>query len=267
VCSEKNGWLICGIYDGFNGRDAADFLAVTLYDNIVYYLYLLECRIKQQDGIYNSREDSLNGVKSELTLAMRIAENEDVKLSESFRAGVLNCLTSAVEQAENDFLCMVEQDMDDRPDLVSVGSCVLVVLLQGTDLCILNLGDSRAVLASMPYGKMDTVNATQLTEIHSLENPLEYQKLLADHPNDPKVVMGDKVKGKLKVTRAFGVGYLKQVTYYTLACEENSSHSHDLSNDNALIQICRKSSMMHSWEFSEFVIYAVRLTYIQIHTH
>ncbi|KAM0820981.1 hypothetical protein ACQ4PT_041936 [Festuca glaucescens] len=210
VCSEKNGWLICGIYDGFNGRDAADFLAVTLYDNIVYYLYLLECRIKQQDGIYNSPEDSLNGVKSELTLAMRIAENEDVKLSESFRAGVLNCLTSAVEQAENDFLCMVEQDMDDRPDLVSVGSCVLVVLLQGTDFCILNLGDSRAVLASMPYAKVDTVKAIQLTEIHSLENPSEYQKLLADHPNDSKVVMGDKVKGKLKVTRAFGVGYLKQ---------------------------------------------------------
>nr|BAJ98360.1 predicted protein [Hordeum vulgare subsp. vulgare] len=210
VCSEKNGWLICGIYDGFNGRDAADFLAVTLYDNIVYYLYLLECRIKQQDGLYSSSEDSLNGVKSELTLAMEIAENEDVKLSESFRAGVLNCLTSAVEQAENDFLCMVEQDMDDRPDLVSVGSCVLVVLLQGTDLCILNLGDSRAVLASMPYAEMDTVKATQLTEIHSLENPLEYQKLLADHPNDSKVVMGNKVKGKLKVTRAFGVGYLKQ---------------------------------------------------------
>ncbi|CAN6248464.1 unnamed protein product [Urochloa humidicola] len=162
VCSEKNGWLICGIYDGFNGRDAADFLAVTLYDNIVYYLYLLENRIKQQNGLYNSSESCLSGVKSELTLAMRIAENEDIKFSDTFRAGVLNCLSTAVEQAENDFLCMVEQEMDDRPDLVSVGSCVLVVLLHGTDLCILNL------------------------------------------------VRGSKIKGKLKVTRAFGVGYLKQ---------------------------------------------------------
>uniref|UniRef100_A0A0D3FVF9 protein-serine/threonine phosphatase n=1 Tax=Oryza barthii TaxID=65489 RepID=A0A0D3FVF9_9ORYZ len=210
VCSEKNGWLICGIYDGFNGRDAADFLAVTLYDNIVYYLYLLECRIKQENGLYGSPEGSLNGVKSELTLAMRFAENEDVKFSETFRAGVLKCLTTAVEQAENDFLCMVEQEMDDRPDLVSVGSCVLVVLLHGTDLCILNLGDSRAVLASVPSSGMDKLKAVQLTEIHSLENPLEYQKLLADHPNEPSVVMGNKIKGKLKVTRAFGVGYLKQ---------------------------------------------------------
>lgn len=210
VCSEKNGWLICGIYDGFNGRDAADFLAVTLYDNIVYYLYLLENRIKQQNGLYNSSESSLSGVKSELTLAMRMAENEDIKFSETFRAGVLNCLSTAVEQAENDFLCMVEQEMDDRPDLVSVGSCVLVVLLHGKDLCILNLGDSRAVLASMPYAEKGTLKAIQLTETHSLENPLEYQKLIADHPNDSSVVRGNKIKGKLKVTRAFGVGYLKQ---------------------------------------------------------
>lgn len=210
VCSEKNGWLICGIYDGFNGRDAADFLAVTLYDNIVYYLYLLENRIKQQNGLYNSSESSLSGVKSELTLAMRMAENEDIKFSETFRAGVLNCLSTAVEQAENDFLCMVEQEMDDRPDLVSVGSCVLVVLLHGKDLCILNLGDSRAVLASMPYAEKGTLKAIQLTETHSLENPLEYQKLIADHPNDSSAVRGNKIKGKLKVTRAFGVGYLKQ---------------------------------------------------------
>jgi serine/threonine protein phosphatase PrpC len=213
VCSEKNGWLICGIYDGFNGRDAADFLAVTLYDNIVYYLYLLENRIKQQNGLYNSSESSLDGLKSELTLAMRNSENEDIKFSETFRSGVLNCLSTAVEQAENDFLCMVEQEMDDRPDLVSVGSCVLVLLLHGTDLCILNMGDSRAVLASVPYVENGALKAAQLTETHSLENPSEYQRLLAAHPNDSSVVRGNKIKGKLKVTRAFGVGYLKQVTY------------------------------------------------------
>jgi serine/threonine protein phosphatase PrpC len=226
VCSEKNGWLICGIYDGFNGRDAADFLAVTLYDNIVYYLYLLECRIKQQNGLDKSFENSLNGVKSELTLAMRIAENEDIKCYETFRAGLLNCLAAAVEQAENDFLSMVEQDMDDRPDLVSVGSCVLVVLLHGTDLCILNLGDSRAVLASTSYAEKGTLKVTQLTEIHSLENPLEHRKLILNHPNDASVVMGNTIKGKLKVTRAFGVGYLKQVPCYFLIFEEKSCHSY-----------------------------------------
>ena len=42
VCSKENGWLFCGVYDGFNGRDAADFLAGTLYENIGFYLHLLE---------------------------------------------------------------------------------------------------------------------------------------------------------------------------------------------------------------------------------
>jgi hypothetical protein len=41
VCSEENGWLFCGIYDGFNGRAAADFLACTLYETIIYYFNLL----------------------------------------------------------------------------------------------------------------------------------------------------------------------------------------------------------------------------------
>ena len=57
VCSEKNRWFICRIYDRFNRRDAADFLAVTLYGSIVYYLYLFECRIKQQDGLYMVEQD------------------------------------------------------------------------------------------------------------------------------------------------------------------------------------------------------------------
>lgn len=32
-----------------------------------------------------------------------------------------------------------------------------------------------------------------------------------EHPDDTSVVMNDRVKGSLKVTRAFGSGFLKQV--------------------------------------------------------
>lgn len=85
----------------------------------------------------------------------------------------MNCLNAVVDQAESGYLCIVEVDMNDRQDLVSVGLCVLVVLLQGTYLCILNLGDNQAVLASMSCAEMDTVKAIHLAEIHSLENPLE----------------------------------------------------------------------------------------------
>jgi serine/threonine protein phosphatase PrpC len=210
VCSESNGLLFCGIYDGFNGRDAADFLASTLYDNIAYYLYLLEWHIKQRQTVYPSNHKS---VRSELTLAIRIPDmdqqdsEDQLVSSESFRNGVADCLVRALAQAENDFLCRVEKEMEERPDLVSVGSCVLIVLLHGSDLYVLNLGDSRAVLATIDN---NTLKAVQLTETHNVDNESELNKLLADHSGDSQVVSYGKIKGKLKVTRAIGVGYLKK---------------------------------------------------------
>ncbi|KAJ8560438.1 hypothetical protein K7X08_022298 [Anisodus acutangulus] len=124
VCSEENDSLFCAIYDGFNGRDAADFLAGMLYETIRHYLGLLDW-----DGLpYLEVEKSCT----------------------TFKQRVLNSLEQAIIQAENDFLHMVEQEMDNRPDLVSIGSCVLVVILLGKNMYVLNAGDSRAVLAT--YG-------------------------------------------------------------------------------------------------------------------
>ncbi|CAA7034483.1 unnamed protein product [Microthlaspi erraticum] len=187
VCSEENGWLFCAIYDGFNGRDAADFLACTLYESIVFHLQLLDHQMKQDDDVVGEKKPGL-------------------LLSDS--QGVLDCLNRALLQAENDFLRMVEQEMEERPDLVSVGSCVLVTLLAGKDLYVLNLGDSRAVLAS--YDGDRKLQAVQLTEDHTVDNEVEEARLLSEHLDDPKIVIGGKIKGKLKVTRALGVGYLKK---------------------------------------------------------
>ncbi|KAL8481551.1 hypothetical protein ACS0TY_027891 [Phlomoides rotata] len=184
VCSEENGWLFCAIYDGFNGRDAADFLAGTLYETIRFHLNLLNWDFDQ------------DSVKASDCLS-------------TFKQSVLSSLQHAINQAENDFLHMVEQEMDDRPDLVSIGSCVLLFLLHGKNFYLLNLGDSRAVLAT--YGKgNEGLQAVQLTDSHTVDNDNERLQLLNDHPDDPCPVMGGKVKGKLKVTRAFGVGYLKK---------------------------------------------------------
>ncbi|XP_042388366.1 probable protein phosphatase 2C 39 isoform X1 [Zingiber officinale] len=210
VCSEENGWLFCGVYDGFNGRDAADYLAVTLYENIGCNLFLLECSITQKNAVKNI------GSKSELSFTIESGNRleslyslEEEFSSDSFQLGVLNCLGNSLLQAENDFMYRVEQEMEDRPDLVSVGSCVLTVLLRGMDLYVMNLGDSRAVLATI-YAKNEAPQAIQLTENHSLENEAEYKRILSDHPDDPSPIVGGRVKGKLKLTRAFGVGYLKK---------------------------------------------------------
>ncbi|XP_065863641.1 probable protein phosphatase 2C 40 [Euphorbia lathyris] len=205
VCSEENGWLFCGIYDGFNGRDAADFLAGTLYETIVFHINSLDWDPKQ-DGIIASHGLCLDG-----SIQYALQPDSSGVQSDSFRDEVLESLQKALSQAENDFLNMVEQEMEDRPDLVSVGSCVLVVFLYGADLYILNLGDSRAVLAT--YDEVngpELLKAVQLTDSHTVDNEVERSRVLNEHPDDPATVTGGKVKGKLKVTRAFGVGYLKK---------------------------------------------------------
>lgn len=220
VCSEENGWLYCAIYDGFNGRDAADFLAGTLYDTIVVYFNSLDWESNQESieackGL--NIDGSLPYIKDDSNLEniSKDAISTNVEMAtDSFRHGVLDSLQRALSQAENDFLYMVEQEMEDRPDLVSVGSCVLVVLLHGKDLYTLNLGDSRAVLAT--YGDGDFMNgserpkAIQLTDSHTVDDEVERTRVLCDHPDDPMSIVAGKVKGKLKVTRAFGVGYLKK---------------------------------------------------------
>ncbi|XP_022137844.1 probable protein phosphatase 2C 40 isoform X2 [Momordica charantia] len=230
VCSEENGWLFCAIYDGFNGRDAADFLAGTLYETIVFYFNLLDWGNETAyDGLDTDNSHLLDdssithGRFSPLKNNSKIASDinnifENLSHAEAgmstnhLRHGVLDSLQRALSQAENDFLHMVEQEMEDRPDLVSVGSCVLVVLLHGMDLYTLNLGDSRAVLATLDEGAMKGnggLKAVQLTESHTVDNELERAQLQHVHPDDPATIVGGKVKGKLKVTRAFGVGYLK----------------------------------------------------------
>uniref|UniRef100_A0A1D1Y620 protein-serine/threonine phosphatase n=1 Tax=Anthurium amnicola TaxID=1678845 RepID=A0A1D1Y620_9ARAE len=225
VCSEENGWLFCGVYDGFNGRDAADFLAGTFYENVGLSLQMLEWYMKQQEEVVDVSSHKVplklvandvikmgvDGDFSNLDIENKLSMfSIDVKgdiTCESYRHGVLKCLALTLAQAESDFMYMVEQEMENRPDLVSIGSSVLVILLHGMDLYILNLGDSRAVLAT---SKDNSLQAIQLTEIHTVDNEVEYQKLLADHPDDPSPVIGGRVKGRLKLTRAFGVGYLKK---------------------------------------------------------
>lgn len=40
----------------------------------------------------------------------------------------------------------------------------------------------------------------------------EIFRIRAEHPDDNQAVLNDRVKGQLKVTRAFGAGFLKRVS-------------------------------------------------------
>ena len=237
VCSEDKGWLFCGIYDGFNGRDAADFLAGTLYENIGLHLRLLEHKAQKRQALLDADDSGNSGdddaMGSDMDTVMDDLTERDGASSPSeedsissdlpqFRQGVLDGLRQALFQTENDFLEKVEQEMQERSDLVMVGSCVLVVLMYGRNLYTLNLGDSRAVLASskapnssVMSNSRSSLYAVELTERHVVEDARERERVMSEHPEDPRAISNGRLKGKLRVTRAFGAGYLKKVSAST----------------------------------------------------
>ena len=45
----------------------------------------------------------------------------------------------------------------------------------------------------------------------------EVRRINKEHPDDPFAIKNDRVKGYLKVTRAFGAGFLKQVCINTIS--------------------------------------------------
>jgi serine/threonine protein phosphatase PrpC len=105
------------------------------------------------------------------------------------------------------------------PELALMGSCVLSMLMKGDDMYVMGVGDSRAVLATMDSvdlgegsfdGLSPCLSAVQLTSDHSTSMPEEVRRIRNEHPDDPAAISKDRVKGSLKVTRAFGAGFLKQ---------------------------------------------------------
>ncbi|CAN4104715.1 unnamed protein product [Withania somnifera] len=198
-----------------NATEAADFLAGTLYETIRHYLGLLDRELEQECKV--EVKNTLGNVNkgSSVDCSAKGLPNLEIKKScMSFKQRVLNSPEQALIQAENDFLHMVEQEMDNRPDLVSIGSCVLVVFLLGKNMYVLNAGDSQAVLATNGEGiganSDGRLQAVQLAVSHTVDDESERIRLLKNHPEDPSPIIGGKVKGKLKVTRALGVGYLKK---------------------------------------------------------
>ncbi|PPD81021.1 hypothetical protein GOBAR_DD22047 [Gossypium barbadense] len=54
------------------------------------------------------------------------------------------------------------------------------------------------------------MKALQLSTDHSTSIEEEILRIQAEHPDDDKAISNDRVKGQLKVTRAFGAGFLKK---------------------------------------------------------
>ncbi|KAL2348257.1 hypothetical protein Fmac_002257 [Flemingia macrophylla] len=172
---------------------------------------------------------------------------------------VLGALSRALEMTELAYLDMTDKLIDTNPELALMGSCLLVVLMRDEDVYVMNVGDSRAIVAH--YECKDVVHsskepgnggdvgssgegiveesftpdegateerrlvALQLSTDHSTSieeaslqlglaatSPTlpEVIRIKNEHPDDSHCIVNDRVKGRLKVTRAFGAGFLKQ---------------------------------------------------------
>ncbi|XWS36003.1 hypothetical protein CRYUN_Cryun20dG0044600 [Craigia yunnanensis] len=60
---------------------------------------------------------------------------------------VLRTMARALESTEEAYMEMVEKALDINPELALMGSCVLVMLMKDQDVYVMNLGDSRVILA------------------------------------------------------------------------------------------------------------------------
>ncbi|XP_016464211.1 putative protein phosphatase 2C 23 [Nicotiana tabacum] len=237
VISEEHGWVFVGIYDGFNGPDATDFLLKNLYSNV----------FKELKGLlWNDKLDTSENFMCNETV---IVQNQELDQSKSNNSGpdtvasinhldVLKALSEALRRTEASYLEITDMMVNENPELALMGSCVLVMMMRGKDVYLMNVGDSRAVLAQNPESdrsicNLDRINeeslnnidaqlyrtdsdrkhnltSCQLTMDHSTSVKEEVVRIRSEHPDDASAIKKDRVKGSLNVTRAFGAGYLKQ---------------------------------------------------------
>ncbi|GAU47240.1 hypothetical protein TSUD_87540 [Trifolium subterraneum] len=310
VVSEEHGWVFVGIYDGFNGPDAPDYLLSNLYtfvhkelkgllwddggspdnlnsksrdlvddDDVVVgnedkvFDDCSQCVDREKvDSVTKRKKRGKNSKNKYKDAAKKHEENHrrwkcewdrerlelDRRLKEQLSGGdgddnsvnhsdVLEALSRALRKTEESYLDVADKMVMENPELALMGSCVLVMLMKGEDVYVMNVGDSRAVLAQKAepdywIGKIrqdlerineetmhdleswdDTdksnvvpsLSAFQLTKDHSTNVEEEVIRIIKEHPDDPCAVVNDRVKGSLKVTRAFGAGFLKQSQSHT----------------------------------------------------
>ncbi|TVU47578.1 hypothetical protein EJB05_07184, partial [Eragrostis curvula] len=260
--SEEHGWVFVGIYDGFNGPDATDYLFANLYVAVheelkgVLWDDVIQCGGGKGDGgSSHQAEPADNNAGEELCLAEQqeagAAEAKRRRTTErpvprnattsttsgaALHRDVLKALSRALKRTEDAFFEAAEQRAAECPELGMMGSCVLVMLMKGADVYVMNVGDSRAVLARRPEPELDILGkaaqdlqqfktdimrqleahdryglqAVQLTPEHSTAVGEEVRRIKSQHLNDRHAIVKGRVKGKINVTRAFGVGYLKQ---------------------------------------------------------
>lgn len=138
-----------------------DALSVNSEGSVAGRRWLLLSKLKQ--GLSKHKEGHVKtlfpwkyglGDKEKVETENRVEEEET-----SYRSGkrrkeglidhelVLGALSRALEITELAYLDMTDKLLDTNPELALMGSCLLVVLMRDEDVYVMNVGDSRAIVA------------------------------------------------------------------------------------------------------------------------
>ncbi|KAG0466545.1 hypothetical protein HPP92_017525 [Vanilla planifolia] len=169
VLSEERGFLFVGIYDGFNGPDATDYLLSNLFP----------------------------AAQRELNHLLR---HEKGGSSEDGHSQILKALNQALWKTEEGYLDIADNMVLEHPELSLMGSCVLVMVMMGKDVYFMNVGDSRAVLAQSikdQDASSCSLSTRQITSDHSTCVKEEVRRIKEEHPDDVSAIANDRVKGHL----------------------------------------------------------------------
>lgn len=248
VVSEENGWVFVGIYDGFNGPDAPDYLLSNLYSAVHKELKGLlwddkfdstnnsssaavenlnfgmedpdrsgseeASRDRTKDGCSRGLEQETYPGSEEINFDSRFSKRNrknsrskyrgvtkkweenhkkwrcefdrerlelDQRLKEQLNrnssngsvnhSDVLKALSQALKKTEEAYLDHADKMVVENPELALMGSCVLVMLMKGEDVYVMNVGDSRAVLAQTKQPDLWSQDLERINEetLHDLE--------------------------------------------------------------------------------------------------
>ncbi|KAJ2779963.1 [Pyruvate dehydrogenase [acetyl-transferring]]-phosphatase 1, mitochondrial [Coemansia javaensis] len=166
--------IMFGVFDGHSGHQCAEQLALRLGPK-------LDELLKNNNGL------AKDAVPAALAEAFTRMDHELV-----------------YEAAEKYRSAPSEGGMDELLAPALAGSCgvVAVVDTEAREVTVANVGDSRAVLGMrLPDGRW---RAVPLSVDQTARNPLEAERVRAEHPGEPRALKYNRIVGNLMPSRAFG---------------------------------------------------------------
>jgi pyruvate dehydrogenase phosphatase len=96
-------------------------------------------------------------------------------------------IRKAFLDTEKSFIALVSRTWAAEPTIAAVGSSCLIGIVHQRTLFIANLGDSRALLGKV--GLDGQISPEQLSSEHDVCHESVRQELMAQHPDDPLIVV------------------------------------------------------------------------------